>query len=680
MIIQLKKLRLVYFKGINDLEIVFDWVTNIFGTNKAGKSTIVDAWHWLLFGKNAEDRSDTSFAIKPYLEGKPIPKRNPEVEALIIANGTPIKIKRTLREKWVKKKGSADSVFEGNETLYEWNDVPLKQSEFKARIAELLDENIFKLLTNTSYFNSLKWEDRRSLLERMAGIITNEEIAGGDTELEAAIAELSKYKDLSDFKKYIANAKKRIKDELDLIPARIDEASRAKNALPTEFGSLEVALANHQTQLKVVEDGLESEAAAVKEANVRASEILRQAHSLRSDVLAIESKIRSTVQSSKLDREHAIEYEKKKLRSSKDELPRVNAEISSVSKRKSDLIATQNSLREQWGKINEETFTFTELVFDEKDFCCPTCKRAFEASDVEQRKQQLRDNHEAAKKSASELFNERKAKKLADISKEGKEITSIVAGIDEQLADLNTKKQSLEHLISTISVEVEKLEKQHTELSNDESTRILTEIANSQEIAALNKKAAQLEAEAVVPPSKTTAELKERKAVIQSEIVAIQKQLAAKEQIASLDKRIAELKESHRHKSQELADLESKEFAVARYNREKMDIVEKRVNELFSFVKFKMFDTTNDGSEFPACITLCDGVPYDDANHAAQINAGIDIANAFGKFYEVSVPMFVDNAEAVVDLLSSASQMIRLVVSAADKRLRIETQELEAVA
>lgn len=69
-----------------------------------------------------------------------------------------------------------------------------------------------------------------------------------------------------------------------------------------------------------------------------------------------------------------------------------------------------------------------------------------------------------------------------------------------------------------------------------------------------------------------------------------------------------------------------------------------------------------------------DGVSYVGLNNGAKINVGIDIINTLSRHYGVAVPLFVDNAESVTNLEYAATQVIRLVVSESDKKLRCENE------
>ena len=159
--ILLKKMSLVNFKGIRSAEFDFNPTVNtVLGDNATGKTTIMNAFLWCLFGKDIEDRKD--FEIKTYdKEGKIIERLEHSVELVLDVDSKEITLKRVLSEKWQKKRGADDLEFTGNETTYFWNEVPLKQMDYQSKIKDLIDEGLFKLLTNVNYFHSLHWEKTR---------------------------------------------------------------------------------------------------------------------------------------------------------------------------------------------------------------------------------------------------------------------------------------------------------------------------------------------------------------------------------------------------------------------------------------------------------------------------------------------------------------------------------------
>jgi exonuclease SbcC len=200
--VKILKLSLQNFKGIRSLEISFNDTTRISGDNATGKTTLVDAFTWLLFGKDSTDRKD--FSIKTLdSENKVIEKLDHEVSGVFEVNNETITLRRILREKWVTRRGSETSEMQGHETLFFWNDVPLQAGEFQAKVDAIISEQIFKMVTSPLYFNSLKWQDRRNILTTIAGNLSDSEIASGNKAFQDLL-EVMGSKSLEEYKKELA--------------------------------------------------------------------------------------------------------------------------------------------------------------------------------------------------------------------------------------------------------------------------------------------------------------------------------------------------------------------------------------------------------------------------------------------------------------------------------------------
>ena len=97
--ITLNKLVISNFKGINNLEIDFSKITNIKGENALGKTSIFDAFTWLLFDKDSKDRKD--FDVRTLDANNNIIRGlNPHVVAYLNVDDKEIKLIKTLKEKW----------------------------------------------------------------------------------------------------------------------------------------------------------------------------------------------------------------------------------------------------------------------------------------------------------------------------------------------------------------------------------------------------------------------------------------------------------------------------------------------------------------------------------------------------------------------------------------------------
>ena len=153
---KINELILRNFKGIKKLTLKFNGNTKIEGLNGAGKTTVFDALTWLLFDKD-------SFGSAQF-EVKPIGSKMLEtsVEALI----DNFRIKKVLKELWVKKRGSSTKEFSGNtsEYFFENMELSIKKKDYQNNINQLIDENIFKMITNPLEFNRLHWTEQRKIL------------------------------------------------------------------------------------------------------------------------------------------------------------------------------------------------------------------------------------------------------------------------------------------------------------------------------------------------------------------------------------------------------------------------------------------------------------------------------------------------------------------------------------
>ena len=131
------------------------------------------------------------------------------------------------------------------------------------------------------------------------------------------------------------------------------------------------------------------------------------------------------------------------------------------------------------------------------------------------------------------------------------------------------------------------------------------------------------------------------------------------EAFAAIESYQAEIKELQiKYEKLEKIKLLCENYYVLRNN-----FIEKENEKHFKIVRFKMFETQINGGVNDTCVATVNGVPFKDLNHAMKINAGLDIINSLQEIYEVSAPIWIDNAEAVTDFETINSQCIKLYVS-----------------
>lgn len=661
MAIVLNNLVLENFKGVRNLSIQFGKETFVYGTNGAGKTTIVDAFTWLLWGKDSVGRA--SFDIRPLDKyNMPIHIIDCSVTGTLEKNGIPVRLKKIYREKWQKKKGSPEEELNGNEVIYEINDVTVKQKEFKDKIDSLIDESVFKVLTSPVYFNSMPWQERRNILLTLVGGITDEEVAGDDSGYRDLLTKIaSEGATLVDYQKSVASRRTKIKSELDAIPTRVDEVSKS---LPDElnYSEIEGKIQHNKERMKEIDELIASDAKKTVEANQTVNDkilgIQKEIYTAKTRIQEIENAKRTEETKERSEKDGLIKQVNDELstcrelvKSNTDEIARINKEITRKYKEKDELV-------EKWKVVNAEKFEF-----DSDECLCPTCKRKLEPGDIEKKEEEMLAN-----------FNLDKKKRLYEIEEPGNILKSYIEKLEGKLPELEAEIKNFQKNIPELE---EKLKKAQADIL--EIKHFLTRTREDADWKRLSKQIADKEAEIEILKSSLEkvsdlTEIRQEKTSLENENSALAEKLTIRLQRENGLKRIDELKAEQKTKAQAIASLEKLEFTAFSFLRDKMNALEGKVNQMFSGVKFKMFNTLINGGEEPCCICLIDGVPFLGANTAGQINAGIECINVISKFYNETAPIFIDGRESVINLIPTESQLISLVVSESDKQLRIENK------
>ena len=652
--IVLKQLHLLNFKAFRDFTIEFDErITTIQGRNGSGKTTIFDAFTWLLFGKNSDDRKDFGIKTKD-ANGNVIENVPHEVSAVLLVNGEEITLCRRLVEKWQKKRGSAVAEFTGNTEERLFNDVPCSVKEWSEKIDNICTEQVFKFITNPLYFNQQKPDVQRAMLFRMAGNISDDEIAADSEEFRALLDKLTG-KTLDEYKKEIAAKKKRIKAEIDTIPDRIDERKRDMPEA-SDWDAINASIAEKKQQKEEYEAQIADASQAYAAANderMRKAKILAN---LTQEKWSLENKIKNEVQAEynkALQDKQEIMFKiadlSREAEHSEEQLERDRKTLENCKFYREKLIA-------EWKEINAEA-----LQFNEDDFRCPTCHRPFEPDEIDAKQHEM-----------TQRFNTRKANKLEENRKVGKANT-------ERMHKLEVSIKETEKTIAAKKSEIETLQssKAYTEeLSCPDATPV---IEADEKWKDLSQQIASLEAEMQKPlEMANNADLKEQCKQIDNKIYSLNAILANKDIIERNNARIAELEKQLRTQSEELAELEGIEFTIAEFTKARTEAVDKRINGMFSLVKFKMYEKQINGGEVETCIATVDGIPYSDLNDAKKVNAGLDIINAICKFEGIAAPIFLDNCESVLNILPTENQQVRLYVFDSDITINSYDRRMES--
>lgn len=642
----IKRITFVNFKGLRNLTIDFnDEVTTIAGRNGSGKTSIFDGFTWLLFGKDSQDRK--AFSIKTLDEtGAAIPKIPHEVSANIVVDGEMIELCRRLREKWVKRRGQAEEEFTGHEEERLYNNVPMSVKEWNEKISNICSEQVFKFITNPKYFVSQKPDVQRAMLMRMAGEVSDNDIAAGNDDFSALLASLTG-KTMEEYRKEIQAKKRRIKTEIEAIPERINERERDIATLSVhDFKTIEKEISEKQLQIDTIESEIIDIAKKNETISKQRAQIVRELGELEQQKLKLEFEIKESVTSKyreAISGKSTIEFNiadlERKICSNTERIEELKKTLEKCKSVREGLIA-------EWKSINSET-----IKFNEDDFVCPTCKRPLDIDDVERKQQELVENFNLSKSARlTENNTKGQANKKVMIDAEEK-ISALAEDIEKASSKIQLLKSSPEYNITAVEPDAAPVIE-----ANQEHQELVNRIA---------QKGREYEDICVVEDGDLTQQ-KKKLSVLKLEIDDLKATLSLRETIVRNKARISELENQYKDGAQELTELERIEFTMSAFNKARIEAIDKRINTMFDLVRFKMYEQQINGSEIETCEAVANGVPYSGQNNAMQINMGIDIINAICKFEGITAPIIIDNAESVNELLATQSQMVRLVVTTDD--------------
>ena len=667
--IKLLSMRIQNFKGCKDRTIEFGEKCRISGANATGKTTIFDAFTWLLFGKDSLGSSD--FDIRPLdVDGNMINNIEISVEAKISVDGDEYDLKKVQKQKWVKKRGTDTREFQGNVNEFEINGYPKVQKEFKEFISGIVNEDVFNLITNPAAFNSLPWKKQREILMKFVGNFSDVDIAQTFGEkYEKLIPEL-KIASTDDILKKYTKTKNTLNKDMTEIPARIDEVS--KQLVIADVGALEVEKTAKEVALRKVEDELSGGNNKLEEINSKRQEIMN----LKFHTSEIQNEENQKLFDKSKDLRDALAKKEDALRSIKCEIADTNSEIHSVHSKYEWSVKEVKRLQEEWKA--EKVKTFPEMIpmepIPESASVCPTCGQDLpedviqkNIENYEKKKQEYEDRYNADLKT----FKEQKAKKISEIETDG---TEAATDRDKYKSREEELRKSIAELDSKLAEAQKAYDSAQEELDRYPKTADISENADYKatigKISALEK-----EIESMSTGASGRAELEAKKAVLKDEIAEITGKILAADN-TKIKERITALEEEQKALGQKIAEQEQMIDLTEDFIREKMNRISARVNEMFKIVSFKLFDDQINGGLKETCECTVNGVPLSSLNNGHRIIAGLDIIQSLSNLYEVSCPVFIDNSEAVneVNFPEMNAQMIHLAVTE-DKELKIESED-----
>nr|DAM97514.1 MAG TPA: chromosome partition protein [Caudoviricetes sp.] len=674
--LKIRSLHMENFKGIKMLDVTFSGKTKISGQNAVGKTTIFDAFTWLLFNKNSA--GEEKFNVRPLdKDGNRIDNVEIKVVAVLDVDGKEIELSKVQKQNWVKKRGTDTVALQGNVNSFEIDGYPKSEADFKEYISSLAQsEDMFKMLTNPQYFSSLKWKDQRDILMRLATDVSDVELAQTDAKYAPLLGELEKAPSTDDIRAKFSKALSGWKKKQAEIPVRIDEAEKSK----VDVDVAEQELAKVDLVRRIAECDKKMENAGSALGDLRSKEM-----QLQFDMSGMEQTMNRELSNKRSIMDAELRDCKNELEHFAVTISLKEKQISDNEKTITDADAERKKLGEQYNsekaKAFDETpylFDESKWIFDESTTVCSLCGQKLPADKIEQLKADFEERKTKAKADAKRKLNDsksdfitRKESNLEEIKADGFAKKNLIGELTKKNADLQMEIDSL------------KKQEQGTFTNKEELCKLLSEIpeeadySQNEEYVKLkvehDKVFAKIEKLESEGADSVVDELKAEKADLQAQLDEVNAIIAKASMNVEIDERIAQLQAEQKEIGQKVADQEQMLYLLEEFIRFKMDKISDSINSHFKTVNFKLFEMQLNGGMKDCCECTVNGVPYSALNSGHRIVAGLDIIRSLSELYGVSVPIFVDNAESLneFNVPDMDAQLILLSVSE-DKQLKVE--------
>lgn len=623
----IKTMTIKDFKGIKALTLDFGGHSaTIAGRNGTGKTSVCDAFLWLLFGK---DSAGKAADVKPVdRTGERVSGLESEVTAVLSVDGTDIELRRQWHEVWTKDPESGEKVYSRDETLCWIDGVPKKlTNEYTPYVLSLVggDENTFKLLSERGAFMRMNWNDRRKELVKIAGGDADEALKSDPefADIERVLAGVS----AEDAKKRLLEQRRRYDQELKAIPERIDELELTLQ--PLDDAEIEEA----QNRLNRANDEL----AAIEAQLSPSQESVQHMNDLYSQRRELENKVREIERALNKPIIDALATAEGKLAGYQGTAAALHADALAYENRLNRAKDDLERLKVRRESMLGEYHTFANMPYQppEVKTVCPTCGQKIPQDMVE------------GTLTAHRLEWEQKRQAQMDaIKNNGKgiaaQITELQAEVEKAQADLDSAKAKADSQRTPVALEeeVNRLRETKPDYEGNEEWREakgqLSAVAHEIESQSNDERRAELQAQ----KAKHAAEINECNAILSK--VEMNERIRA---------RIAELGAQKRDIGAKAANVERDIDLLGKYSRARCTALEMSINRLFTTICWRMFQTAKNGNMIDCCDALVNGVMYSTDGHklnaGACFNADIEIINALSRFYGVSVPCFFDEGERV---------------------------------
>lgn len=645
--IKLKQLSIKNFAGIKEESFNFNGNNaRIYGDNATGKTTTAVALNWLLFGKNLEGKQVEN-VVPQDSAGEEIYELVPTVEAVFDIDGKQVTYKKENHPVTQKNEYGQIEYKSSRRTKQYIDEVPFKITDFNKAIEALIDENVFKMITNVNTFANLNWKDKRELLFSISGEVTDQDVVEKNEELEPLLQIISN-NSLEEEKKKLQSQLKRSKEDLEHVPIRIDTLY---SQLPKESDKdLTEDISKAETDLDVLKEKMTS----IKNGGA-AIEIKNNIQELQNKLKQLEI---DTNQESK-NKIHSLQSE---LNLYESDILNVQNRIKQVKQQTDEIQQSVTHQRNEWMELNKKRNTLEVEKFQETELknTCVCCGQELPEDAMEEARQDARIRFNEEKSKGLERYRN----EMDTVAQRGKQLSESVEANQKHIAKLEADLQKLKEEERIKQTQLEKLKESVTDVRElDEYKSIVSQIealenqlSNESDTVASSVQEIQLEIDE-----------------LNSKLRDLRSKEAENEMAKGMKQEIEKLRTQEDALRETIENIQYQLYLLDQFTVTKVNLITEKVNSMFKLAKFKMFNKQVNGELKETCEITVDGVSFDKGlNNAARINVGLDIIETISNYYNTFAPIFIDNSESVTDVFETTSQQIKLIVSEDDEQLRME--------
>lgn len=650
--IKFKKIRIRNFRGLVSFEANLEGRSvRISGANGLGKSSVVDAITWVLFGKDSRRR--TAFPIDPVDDaGRIIHNLDVSVELEMLIDGQPTTLRRRRQEKWVQKRGMTREQLDGHQTTCYIDGRPLPSSDFSSHVDTIVKEELFRALTTPDYFPSLPMDQQYRLLVKIVGTRTLAEIAAKDEEALKVVDELGQ-RSIDQYRQGLSYDLQRTRKELELIPVRLSEVQGFIEQVKAKGADGKTAQRHAkgiEEKLRQVTQEIDSMAGVVRAENARYNDQRAYIQQLRQQRAAIEDRIEKQNREARTLHQSLVCKAKEELEATEERHTAAKTMLGLHERRLKDLEQQLTDFRSRWEEVERLSFSWNA-----EEAVCPTCGQPLPQDQADQKRVE-----------AEMRFNERKMRQQDALDEEGKKLAASKQRLQNLSAAAREEMATAERLMPEARERLSKAEAEPIEQADYHDASDWQRLSSE-----IDQRMKELEqtTQAQEPPQ--LAALRTEEQAYRKELRLLEQTIDRSKQIDEYVRREKELQAQRTALSGEVARMQTRLEAAERLQLMEANDLQQRVNELFPSVRFRLSRELLNGREVGHCELSVDGVPYSGLSTSERINAGLELINALARHYNIVAPIVIDNAEAVNKVAPTIGQQILLEVSPA-KKLSVE--------